>query len=64
LFGKFSRTRRHRSAPNDSAEFVSPVVSPGCIKMGRFLMTWDNERSSASREEKVVYVVETTGDEI
>ena len=60
MFGKFNRTRRHTSAPNDSAEFVSP----GCIKMGRFLMTWDNERSSASRKEKVVCVVETTGDEV
>ena len=28
--------------------FVSPFVSPGCIKMGRFLMTWDDEASGAS----------------
>ena len=27
---------------------VSPFVSPGCIKMGRLLMTWDDEASSAS----------------
>jgi len=28
--------------------FVSPFVSPGCIKMGTLLMTWDDEASSAS----------------
>ena len=28
--------------------FVSPVVSPGQREMGRFLMTWDDEASSAS----------------
>jgi hypothetical protein len=39
LFGKLSPMRRHRSAPNESsAQFVSSVVSPGRMKMGRLLM--------------------------
>jgi len=44
--------------------FVSPVVSPGCIKMGRFLMTWDDEASGASYQQKVGCVVETIADEV
>jgi hypothetical protein len=28
--------------------FVSPFVSPGCMKMGTLLTTWDDEASSAS----------------
>jgi hypothetical protein len=44
--------------------FVSPIMSPGCIKMGGLLMTWDDDGSSASYEEKVVCVVETTADEV
>jgi hypothetical protein len=44
--------------------FVSPFVSPGCIKLSALLMTWDDEASSASYEQKVVGVVEATADEV
>jgi len=43
---------------------LSPFVSPGCIKMGRFLMTSDEEASSASYQQNLVFVVETTADEV
>jgi len=39
-------------------------VSPGCIKMGRLLMTWDDEASSGSYQQNLVCVVETTADEV
>jgi len=44
--------------------FVSPFVSPGCMKMGRFLMTWDDEASGASYQQKLVCAVATIADEV
>ena len=35
-----------------------------CIKMGRFLMTSDDEASSASYQQNLACVVETTADEV
>jgi hypothetical protein len=29
--------------------FVSPVVSPGQAKMGRFLITWDDRNNYSTR---------------
>ena len=40
-----------------------PLCHPG-IKNGQLLMTWDDEASSASYQQKVVCVVETTADEV
>ena len=33
-------------------EFVSPFVSPGCMKMGTLLMIWDDEASTASYQQR------------
>ena len=62
--GKSEGTATLGETENRLGFFVSPIMSPGCIKMGGLLMTWDNEGSSASHEEKVVCVVETTADEV
>ena len=35
-----------------------------CMKMGTLLMTWDDEASSASYQQNLVCVVETTADEV
>jgi hypothetical protein len=42
------RYPRNLRLTEDVSVFVSPFVSPGCIKMGRFLMMWDDEASRAS----------------
>ena len=45
-------------------EHVPVFVSPGWIKMGTFLMTWDDEASGASYQQKLVCAVATIADEV
>jgi hypothetical protein len=45
MFCKLIRIHGHKL---ELAKMLLNFVSPGCMKMGRFLMTWDDEASSAN----------------